>query len=340
MAEKGQNNGCHLKPVAEASKPTENVAETEGKTMTPWEQHSAVISIPRFDYNAPSALLHRRQSGFLITCTIKREKSATKEAISNLEKYFSSSMPETLAISDENEASKRRKVCTEDVDHRSVGEERSTDEHVKGTSLISTSEAKIEKCSPISLVKLTRSGLLLFTFTKDISLDTVYIVSDIIQSLKAGTLKSPAWCHRIFPIQATCCLNENDLQGVVSKLVLHFVKDKGNILSHPVKFAVGYNRRGIEETEMKISKDSSGANIMLGRDKCFSIVAAAVKDVVSDAIVDLKSPELCILVELLPVSGLPLGSLVVGVSVLPSNLVTTKPRLCIKALTSDTKAKS
>lgn len=42
---------------------------------------------------------------------------------------------------------------------------------------------------------------------------------------------------------------------------------------------------------MKISKDSSGANIMLGRDKCFSIVAAAVKDVVSDAIVDLKSPE-------------------------------------------------
>lgn len=70
MAEKGQNNGCHLKPVAEASKPTENVAETEGKTMTPWEQHSAVISIPRFDYNAPSALLHSRQSGFLITCTI------------------------------------------------------------------------------------------------------------------------------------------------------------------------------------------------------------------------------------------------------------------------------
>lgn len=67
-----------------------------------------------------------------------------------------------------------------------------SDEHVKGTSLISTSEAKIEKCSPISLVKLTRSGLLLFTFTKDISLDTVYIVSDIIQSLEAGTLKSPA----------------------------------------------------------------------------------------------------------------------------------------------------
>lgn len=67
-----------------------------------------------------------------------------------------------------------------------------SDEHVNGTSTISTSSgAKVEKCSPISLVKLTRSGLLLLTFAKDISPDTVYIVSDLIQSLEAGTLKSP-----------------------------------------------------------------------------------------------------------------------------------------------------
>lgn len=68
-----------------------------------------------------------------------------------------------------------------------------SDEHVKGTSVISTKgETRVEKSSPISLVKLTRSGLVLFTFTKDISPDTVYIVSDIIQSLEAGILKSPA----------------------------------------------------------------------------------------------------------------------------------------------------
>ncbi|PKA48121.1 hypothetical protein AXF42_Ash015884 [Apostasia shenzhenica] len=53
--------------------------------LKPWEQHSAVISLPRFDYKAPSALLERSYSGFLITCPIKREKSATKEAISILE---------------------------------------------------------------------------------------------------------------------------------------------------------------------------------------------------------------------------------------------------------------
>ncbi|RWW75789.1 hypothetical protein BHE74_00016164 [Ensete ventricosum] len=81
--------------------------------MTPWEQHAAVINLPRYDYAAPSSLLHESRSGFLITCPIsepfpilflfcarytrqnpwlrfkfnlrKREKSATKEAISLLE---------------------------------------------------------------------------------------------------------------------------------------------------------------------------------------------------------------------------------------------------------------
>lgn len=107
----------------------ENMAEAasgrkdDGVGMSPWEQHSAVINLPRFDYNAPSSLLNNSHSGFLITCTIssvsltspqslhsslstssnstlsfhflpfffvfffsEREKSATKEAISILHK--------------------------------------------------------------------------------------------------------------------------------------------------------------------------------------------------------------------------------------------------------------
>lgn len=44
-----------------------------------------------------------------------------------------------------------------------------------------------------------------------------------------------SWCHRIFPIQATCCLNEKDLRATVSKLVLQFVNDKQNKLARPVK---------------------------------------------------------------------------------------------------------
>ncbi|KAK8643806.1 hypothetical protein V6N13_013083 [Hibiscus sabdariffa] len=48
-----------------------NEAEEERESpMTPWEQHAKVISIPRFDYKAPSSLLQRSHSVFLITCTI------------------------------------------------------------------------------------------------------------------------------------------------------------------------------------------------------------------------------------------------------------------------------
>lgn len=44
--------------------------KADGSEMKPWEQHSAVISIPRFDYNAPTSLLHHSFIGFLVTCPI------------------------------------------------------------------------------------------------------------------------------------------------------------------------------------------------------------------------------------------------------------------------------
>lgn len=48
--------------------------------------------------------------------------------------------------------------------------------------------------------------------------------------------------------------------------------------------------------------------------------------------------QVAVLVEVLPLSGLPNKSVVAGVSVLPFNLITTKPKLCVKALVSDTKS--
>ena len=44
----------------------------EEEEMKPWEQHSSVIRLPRFDYNAPSSLLTHPHSAFLITCTISK----------------------------------------------------------------------------------------------------------------------------------------------------------------------------------------------------------------------------------------------------------------------------
>nr|XP_027066505.1 uncharacterized protein LOC113692313 [Coffea arabica] len=54
--------------------------------LKPWEQHSAVITIPRFDYNAPSSLLSLSHSGFLVTCPItkkRRTSVSTEEELGN-----------------------------------------------------------------------------------------------------------------------------------------------------------------------------------------------------------------------------------------------------------------
>ncbi|KAI6677253.1 hypothetical protein NL676_038049 [Syzygium grande] len=335
----------------------EATATTEETTaMTPWEQHSAVISIPRFDYGAPSSLLRGSRSGFLVTCTIRREKSATKEAMRLLEKYcgaFAARESNSLEVADAKLTAKRRKVCPEELDREGAngaGCGHLTDQYCNEDGKLSedvSSQTKgdisANKSSALSLVKLTGSGLLLFTFPDEDSADTIQIVSDIIDSLGSGDLSSPNWCHRIFPIQATCSMNEPDLRTVVQKLVLKFIKDEPSRLALPIKFAVGFNRRGLEETELKSSKDkSNGSDLLplLDRHKCFEVVAAAVKDAISDSVVDLKNPEISVLVELLPLSAVPSGSLVAAVSVLPQKLVTTKPRLCVKALAPQAKSKN
>lgn len=61
-----------------------------------------------------------------------------------------------------------------------------------------------------------------------------------------------------------------------------------------MQFAVGYNSRGIKETEMKgakVTSTNSDSFALLDRNKCFGVVAAAVKDVISDSVVDLNCPE-------------------------------------------------
>lgn len=43
------------------------------------------------------------------------------------------------------------------------------------------------------------------------------------------------WCHRIFPVQATCSWTKNDLRGVVMTLVKEFVKERHANSSSPLK---------------------------------------------------------------------------------------------------------
>ncbi|XP_019158372.1 PREDICTED: uncharacterized protein LOC109155096 [Ipomoea nil] len=324
MTEEGEKE----KPESGTTEIEPSVEKDKGEIgMKPWEQHSAVISIPRFDYNAPSSILRHSHCGFLVTCPIKREKSATKEAICILEKYI----PKTAA--------KKRKVCPGAANGEYPDSFKNKDAGCKDD--ISDSDTCAEKNHELSLVKLTRSGLLLFTFPCGKSPPIVNILFDIVHSLESKSLNMPRWCHRIFPIQGTCVLDEKELRTLVSKLFSEFMIDNQNKLDQPVKFAVGYNRRGIEETEMKNVRKNEydPLSTLLDRDKCFSVVASAIKDIVPNSVVDLKHPEVSVLIELLPLSGIPDGSAVVGVSVLPKALVSTKPRLSVKALVADIKAK-
>ncbi|BBN10223.1 tRNA acetyltransferase TAN1 [Marchantia polymorpha subsp. ruderalis] len=61
--------------------------EETPRAMEPWEQHHAVINMPRYAYNAAS-ILQKGNVGFLITCTFRREKSATKEALALLREFM------------------------------------------------------------------------------------------------------------------------------------------------------------------------------------------------------------------------------------------------------------
>lgn len=322
--------------------------EEEAETLAPWEQHASIISIPRFDYTAPSSLLHHSHSGFLVTCGIKREKSATKEVMSILGKVLLPIGEEKAEVLNSSDASKRQKLCAQETvedeakieplnaDAQEAGEKPNAEDLKSAKESVSE-----EHKSLMSLVKLTKSGLLLFTFPVGNSTDTTDIVSRIFQFMESGALKAPVWCHRIFPVQATCALTEKELQETVSTLVQRFVDDKQNTLSKPVKFAAAYSRRGVEETKGKIQKASEVLEQcpLLDRNKCFETVAAGVKAIVPDSAVDLKSPELCVLVELLPLSRIPNGSYVAAVSVLPHRLVSTKPKLVIKPLVAETKQK-
>lgn len=383
-----------------------------GKDLKPWEQHATVIHMPRFDYHAPSAILQRSHSGFLITCTIKREKSATKEAMDILQKCFDLSTSasvddlgsanacrilkrsKTEGVSEEiaeehavdlveSAKSKRHRKTAEEeeipncntvasdvVDELEsevdcaasrascYGEANSiteigqaskqsslVTEHIpEGKKCLNSADAGVnepfKKSAMLSLVKLARNGIIFFSLPGNHVPDIVGVLEKIFQALESGEIKRPLWCHRILPVQATCLLEEDDLRNAVLKLVKEHISKTKLEAEKPLKFAVGYNRRGVEGHEVGSASSQKTAAVkssVLGRTECLQVVAGAVKEVVMHSAVDLRSPEMAVLVEVLPLAGIH-GSCVAAVSVLPGDLVNAKPRLCVKPFVSDSTA--
>uniref|UniRef100_A0A453P9K3 THUMP domain-containing protein n=1 Tax=Aegilops tauschii subsp. strangulata TaxID=200361 RepID=A0A453P9K3_AEGTS len=96
---------------------------------------------------------------------------------------------------------------------------------VKTNSLHSDTSGNPDRTSNLSLIKLSMSGLLFFSFPTG-GVHVVQMLTEVFHSLKSGKLKSPQWCHRIFPIQETCVLSETELHATVSKLFLDFFRNK------------------------------------------------------------------------------------------------------------------
>ncbi|KAF7079772.1 hypothetical protein CFC21_083959 [Triticum aestivum] len=226
-------------PAPSGEQPPEPVAAAAaaaGRELQPWEQHAAVINLPRYDYRASGSLLLRSHSGFLITCPIKREKSATKEAISILGEYISdasSHSSENLEPCVTEVASKKRKIFSEaseiehseDTNGKGDAPESTGSIEVETNSLHSDTSGNSDRTSNLSLIKLSMSGLLFFSFPTG-GVHVVQMLTEVFRSLKSGKLKSPQWCHRIFPIQETCVLSETELHATVSKLFLDFIRNK------------------------------------------------------------------------------------------------------------------
>ncbi|KAJ7566766.1 hypothetical protein O6H91_02G117600 [Diphasiastrum complanatum] len=359
-------------------------------SMAPWEQHAAVVVMPRFSYNAASNLLKQPRAGFLITCTIRREKSATKESMDLLREYIGRPLEVIQAASDASAKSEAKacsisnetyikihhikdnkpahiysvfteSISSSEVAHTETGSGSRTTGTFTGISTsVCTSEVPSKKkemvvslehqniqaghggsdCSTVvdyasqfSLVKLATNGIIFLSIPEGASTDTVAVLCKILVDLEAGRLKPLKWCHRILPVQATCSLNRENLYKITLKLVKDFLNRVNMSKEFSLQFAVASNWRGVNVNQANSDRVSgmSHNQTMLGKNECIEVVVEAVHEVTIQATVNLLEPQMVVIVELLPVAGLQSDTLCV-VSVLPGELMSTKPRLCIRSL--------
>ncbi|KAL3680001.1 hypothetical protein R1sor_022957 [Riccia sorocarpa] len=351
--------------------------ETE-RAMEPWEQHHSIINMPRYAYNA-AAVLQKQNVGFLITCTFRREKSATKEALALFREYMkvteaSNDVVATMKTKTSSlgkAAEKRVKL----LDPSSVTAEESTGEKLPAgdfkspsveaeeapaedrtsaapaTRDVTNADSSVTKengeagkpknesvhsgvdedkasseAQEFVLMKLDTMGVIYILATNESTESVLSIVSRILKDVQTSSRPPPKWCHRILPVQGTCSTKPEELQELVFRLVKQHLESTSFSGDQPLNYAVAFNRRGAEGSAEKKSFD---------RGECIKVVTAAVNQVTPSVKVDLTSPKMVVVVELIPVAGI--SSLVCAVSVLPGDLVISKPKLTVKPLVPESR---
>lgn len=391
--------------------------------MPPWEQHASATALPRFNYNAPSTFSSLR--GFLITCILDREKSATKEAIGFLKEYLksppltvdralkSSSAGEQKTgpvdqctiqghfFSDETNCTSNSQGITvqerereifclplsRDVDAGKAAEQSTGTASSKNASVVAITDSSLHLDKPYMssvdiereeemamtamktdaspgvvkdrltfkecqasktegtgrsskrssaghsdscaddrscffLLKMAQKGIVSIFLENGISDDPVNMLSDVLEDIENGVRKPPQWFHRIVPVQASCALLRESLSAVVFKLVKQHLEESAPTAEQPLKYAIGYNRRGIEAKED-----------VVGRMDCITLVAQTIAKASPHIVADLGAPQMVVIIEVIPLVGVQ-GSPICGVAVLSGELVNVKPKLCVKPLSS------
>ncbi|KAH7428357.1 hypothetical protein KP509_10G088500 [Ceratopteris richardii] len=333
----------------------------------PWEQHASAAGLPRYSYHVlPSA---HTLKGFLITCTLDREKSATKEAIEILSKHFAcpdlfkcrgatelddarkrvrlpcleNGHPHQDCKQEEKSTHSTESVCQECEDYRESDNlsivqshpDQSDETYIQNNTVnLKRSRTEFESCksedkSGIFLFKMMQKGVISIFWEESRSDDPVIILTQVLADILIGSSSPPRWCQRMLPIQATCVYSRERLAALVTELVLKYLGKSLPTETQPLKYAVSFNRRGFEAKEAERAK--APETEVPDKMTCIHVVAAAVSSVALHTVVDLKTPEMVVILEFVPFAG-PVTSPICGVAVLSGSLMTTKPRLSVKSL--------
>eukprot|EP00897_Mesotaenium_endlicherianum_P008247 jgi/Mesen1/7450/ME000389S06786 len=223
--------------------------------------------------------------------------------------------------------------------------------------------------SGLTLVKLGSMGIVFLILPESFLHCPTEVVRKLLEDVQSGKQKPLEWCQRMLPVQATCPIHSDAIRASVARLLeAHLQRADDMPPSGTLKFGVTFKKRGPEDdvktpsgatstpgasratdatsgatsegqpepgasavTDEKVKEDEGAGQLAKG--ECIKVAAAAVEQVAAarglTAAVDLTSPDVAVVVEILPLAQ---SESVCAVSVLPAALVEVKPRLLVKSL--------
>mmetsp|Transcript_25014 Transcript_25014/g.64933 ORF Transcript_25014/g.64933 Transcript_25014/m.64933 type:complete len:331 (-) Transcript_25014:32-1024(-) len=269
----------------------------------------------QYEYQAAGPLL-RGASGFLISCSFKRERSAIGEMAAVLQNYISAAMPASVA--------------PEGAESAAGG----------------GAEEGAEGSWRLRPVKLAARGVVFLWLHKADDRGATFpgvpsaAVAKLVGDIAGGRHPHLRFCHRVMPIERSCPFDLASLQATASECAERHLKSRGG--SEPptdgspgqlpgVTYAVRFNIRGSDKAA-KAQADGGGAEPRLDRavvTKALAEAFAASCDGLLAPAVDLSTPQVVVFGESV---GLASGEHLAMLCVVDSALVTLKPRMCMRSI--------